>query len=51
MNGALTYKDLDELRRRSDLLEEAVRWMTGRLDSEELQYVYAILTRPAAEER
>lgn len=49
LNGALTYKDLDELRRRAALLEEAVQWMIGRLDSQELQLVHAILTRPPAE--
>lgn len=51
LNGALTYKDLDELRRRSALLEEAVQWMIGRLNSEDLEDVYAILTRPPAEQQ
>ena len=51
MNGALTYKDLEELRRKAALLEEAVQWMIGRLNGEDLKQVHAILTRPPAESK
>jgi hypothetical protein len=45
LNGGLTYKQLDEWKRKAALLDEAVEYMTGRLDNEKLMRVYAILTR------
>ena len=44
--GPLTLRQLEEYRRKAALLDEAVAWMTGRLDNEKLMRVYAILTRP-----
>ena len=44
--GTLTLRQLEEYRRKAALLDEAVAWMTGRLDNEKLMRVYAILTRP-----
>lgn len=41
----LTWKDLEELRSKAQALDEAVEWMTGRIDSEKLMTVYGILTR------
>jgi hypothetical protein len=51
MKGGLTYKDLDELKRKAALLDEAVAYMTGRIDSEDLAVVDAILTRRAPERK
>ena len=39
-------QQLAECERKAALLDEAVAWMTGRLDNEKLMRVYDILTRP-----
>ena len=39
-------RQLAEYERKAALLDEAVAWMTGRLDNEKLMRVYDILTRP-----
>jgi hypothetical protein len=41
----LTCQDLDELRAKARALDEAVEWMSGRLDNETLTTVYYILTK------
>ena len=51
VNGGITYRDLEEWRHKAKLLDEAVEWMTGRIDSEKLMKVYDILTRPAPQKK
>jgi len=41
----LSLKELEERKAKAKVLDEAVEWMTGRLDSEKLMTVYDILTR------
>ena len=41
----LSLKELEEWKAKAKVLDEAVEWMTGRLDSEKLMTVYDILTR------
>ena len=36
MNGALTYRDLDALKRKAKALDEIREWLRGRIDSEKL---------------
>jgi len=43
--GKRTDPQFAECERKAALLDEAVAWMTGRLDNEKLMRVYAILTR------
>ena len=51
VNGGLTCKQLEEFKRKAALLDEAVEYMTGRLDNEKLMTVYAILTRRPPEKK
>ncbi len=36
MNGALTYKDLDVMKRKARVLDDIREWLRGRIDSEKL---------------
>lgn len=36
MNGGLTYKNLDTLKRKAKALDDIRDWLRGRLDSEKL---------------
>lgn len=40
-------QQLAECERKAAMLDEAVEWMTGRLDNEKLMRQYAIITRTA----
>jgi hypothetical protein len=39
MNGGLTYKDLDAMKRKAKTLDEIRDWLRGRIDNEKLIHV------------
>jgi hypothetical protein len=43
MNGGLTYKDLDTLKRKAKALDDIREWLRGRIDSEKLLTVEAMV--------
>ena len=45
INGGLTYKDLDALKRKAKALSEIRDWLRGRMDSEKLIHVGDIIER------
>lgn len=45
MNGGLTYKDLDILKKKADNLDAALEYLRGRVDSEDLIKLESILLR------
>ena len=50
MNGGLTYKDLDTLKRKAKALDEIREWLRGRIDSEKLLTVEAMAERAYKEQ-
>jgi hypothetical protein len=45
MNGGLTYKDLDTLKRKAKALDDIRDWLRGRIDSEKLLTIEAMVER------
>ena len=45
MNGGLTYKDLDALKRKAKALDDIREWLRGRIDSEKLLHVGDMIER------
>ena len=50
MNGGLTYKDLDTLKRKAKALDDLREWLHGRIDSEKLLTVEAMIERAYKEQ-
>lgn len=50
MNGGLTYKDLDTLKRKAKALDEIREWLRGRIDIEKLLTVEAMVERAYKEQ-
>jgi len=50
MNGGLTYKDLDTLKRKAKALDDLREWLRGRIDSEKLLTVEAMIERAYKEQ-
>ncbi len=50
MNGGLTYKDLDVMKRKARALDEIREWLRGRIDSEELIAISGLIERAYTEE-
>jgi len=50
MNGGLTYKDLDTLKRKAKVLDDLREWLRGRIDSEKLLTVEAMIERAYKEQ-
>jgi len=50
MNGGLTYKDLDTLKRKAKALDDLREWLRGRIDSEKLLTVEALIERAYKEQ-
>ncbi len=51
MNGGLTYKDIETLKRKAKALDEIREWLHGRIDSERLLVVEALVERAYREEQ
>ena len=50
MNGGLTYKDLDAMKRKAKVLDEIREWLRGRIDSEKLIAISDMIERAYTEE-
>ena len=50
MNGGLTYKDLDAMKRKAKALDEIRAWLRGRIDSEKLITISDMIERAYTEE-
>jgi len=50
MNGGLTYKDLDTLKRKAKALDDLRDWLRGRIDSEKLLTIEAMLEQAYKEQ-
>jgi len=50
MNGGLTYKDLDTLKRKAKALDDLREWLRGRIDNEKLLTVEAMIERAYKEQ-
>ena len=50
MNGGLTYKDLDAMKRKAKALDDIREWLRGRIDSEKLISISDMIERAYAEE-
>jgi hypothetical protein len=49
MNGGLTYKDLDAMKRKAKVLDEIREWLRGRIDSEKLIAISDLIERAYTE--
>jgi hypothetical protein len=49
MNGALTYKDLDVMKRKVKVLDDIREWLRGRIDSEKLITISDMVERAYTE--
>ena len=50
MNGGLTYKDLDAMKRKAQALDEIREWLRGRIDTERLITISDMIERAYTEE-
>ena len=50
MNGGLTYKDLDAMKRKAQALDEIQEWLRSRIDSEKLITISDMIERAYTEE-
>lgn len=50
MKGALTYKDLDAMKRKAKALDEIRDWLRGRIDSEKLLTISDMIERAYTED-
>jgi hypothetical protein len=50
MNGALTYKDLEVMKRKAKALDDIREWLRGRIDSEKLIAISDMIERAYTED-